>query len=48
VVGRKFQLDLPSCQQLLPSYQEQSGIAEWPTFAPLPTTGNDDWKITLT
>lgn len=49
VVGRKFQLDLPKCQQMLPSYQEQNGIAEWPlTFAPLPTIGNDDWKITLT
>jgi hypothetical protein len=44
VVGRKFQLDLPSCQQLLPSYQEQSGIAEWPPLSrpcrpPAMTTG---------
>jgi hypothetical protein len=49
VIGRKTRIDLPSCQQQMPTYQEQQGILEWPlTFTPLPTTGNDQWKITLT
>jgi len=49
VAGSKFRLDFSNAQQLLPSYQEQNGIAEWPlSFLPLPTSGNDDWKITLT
>jgi len=49
VNGRKVRFDLPTCQQQMPTYQEQQGILEWPlTFTPLPTAGNDQWKITLT
>lgn len=49
VAGRKTRFDLPTCQQQMPTYQEQQGILEWPlTFTPLPTAGNDQWKITLT
>ncbi len=49
VAGSKFALAFASAQQLLPSYQEQNGIGEWPlSFLPLPVSGNDDWKITLT
>jgi len=47
--GRKVRFDLLSCQQQLPTYQEQDNILEWPLkFAVLPASGNDEWKITLT
>ncbi|HXD01749.1 MAG TPA: phage tail tube protein [Novosphingobium sp.] len=50
VVGRKVQVDTPAAQ-LLPIGQlaEQQGVVEWTLpFVPLPVTGNDQWKITLT
>lgn len=48
--GKIVTFDVPSAQQLpIEDYQEQQGILEWPlTFVPLPTAGNDQWKITLT
>lgn len=49
VNGRRVALDFGQAQQQLPTYQEQQGILEWPlTFSPLPSAGNDQWKITLT
>ncbi len=48
--GRKVRIDVASAlQQRLSAVQENQGIAEWPLgFVPLPTAGNDQWKITLT
>lgn len=49
IAGRKVHIDLPNCQQEMPSYQEQNGILEWPLkFSVLPLAGNDEFKITLT
>lgn len=50
VVGRKFRLDVAAAQQMrLSGYAENQNIVEWPlSFVPLPTAGNDQWKITLT
>lgn len=47
--GRKIQFDAASAQQRrLSGYQENQKIVEYPLdFVPLPTTGNDQWKITL-
>lgn len=49
VATRKLRFDLPACQLQMPTYQEQQNILEWPlTLTPLPVSGNDQWKITLT
>ena len=50
VAGRKVQIDTPAAQlQPIGQLQDQQGIVEWTLpFVPLPVTGNDQWKITLT
>lgn len=50
IAGKKVQLDFASTQQgRVTSLEENQKIVEWPlNFVPLPVTGNDQWKITLT
>jgi Phage tail tube protein len=50
VAGRKVQIDLYNCQQMpVAAYQNQQNVLEWQLqFMPLPSAGNDQWKITLT
>jgi len=49
VAGKKVQVDVASAQLQRPTgYENQQGIAEWPlSFVPLPTAGNDQWKLTF-
>jgi hypothetical protein len=49
IVGRKVTIEAPTAVQNRPSgLENQQGVLEWPlTFTPLPTAGNDQWKITL-
>lgn len=49
VVGRKVKIEAPYAVQGRPTgLDNQQGIVEWPlTFMPLPSAGNDQWKITL-
>lgn len=49
VAGRKVQIDLPSATQgRLGQYSQQQNIVEWQLpFTPLPSAGDDQWKITL-
>lgn len=48
--GKIATLDIASAQQgRLTGYDNQQNIVEWPLdFMPLPTAGNDQWKLTLT
>lgn len=50
VAGRRVQIDVPYAQQQrLGSYGNAQDILEWPlAFSPQPSSGNDQWKITLT
>ncbi|WP_242095498.1 hypothetical protein [Sphingomonas sp. CROZ-RG-20F-R02-07] len=50
IVGRRVRVTIPTAQQKRPSgVQQNQNIAEWPlAFTPLPTLGDDQWKITLT
>lgn len=47
--SKRVQIDVPSAlQQRLTSYENQQNIVEWPlSWVPQPTSGNDQWKITL-
>lgn len=49
VAATRVKLDIPSAQQArLTGYEQQQNILEWPLeYTPLPVTGNDQWKITL-
>lgn len=49
VNGRKVRIDANNAQQLpLPALQNQQNVLEWQLpFVPLPSAGNDQWKITL-
>jgi len=49
VASKRVKIDVPTAQQKrLTGYEEAQGILEWPLeFTPLPTAGNDQWKITL-
>lgn len=49
VAAKRVKLDIPSAQQKrLSGYENSQEILEWPLeFTPLPVTGNDQWKITL-
>lgn len=48
--GRIVNIKAATCTQgRFGGGQENQGVEEWPlTFVPLPTAGNDQWKITLT
>lgn len=48
--GKISTLDVATAQQgRLTGYDNQQNIVEWPLdFTPLPTAGNDQWKLTLT
>ncbi|MFC3442548.1 hypothetical protein ACFOKF_15340 [Sphingobium rhizovicinum] len=50
IVGRKVRIDTGACvQSRFGGGQENQKIEEWPlTFTPLPTLGDDQWKITIT
>lgn len=47
--GYKWTLDVASAQQhRLSGYANEQNIVEWPLdFTPLPTAGNDQWKLTF-
>lgn len=49
VAATRVKFDATSIQQARPTgYQANQNIIEWPLkFTPLPTAGNDQWKITL-
>lgn len=50
IEGRTVNITLPACvQSRFAGSQENQKIEEWPlTFTPLPTAGDDQWKITIT
>lgn len=50
IAGRVVNIKADACVQgRFAGSQENQRIEEWPlTFVPLPTAGNDQWKITLT
>lgn len=50
IAGRKVKIEAAACvQSRFAGSQENQKIEEWPlTFTPLPTAGDDQWKITLT
>lgn len=47
--GYRVKLDIPNAQQhRLSGYANEQNVVEWPLdFTPLPTAGNDQWKLTL-
>ncbi|WP_425230202.1 phage tail tube protein [Sphingomonas sp.] len=49
VVGKRVKLDIPVAQQKRPTgFQNAQGVLEWPLgFVPLPSSGNDQWKLTV-
>lgn len=50
IVGRRVKIEQSKAvQRRFGGPQQNQNIEEWPlTFSPLPDTGNDQWKITLT
>ncbi|MBV1918996.1 MAG: hypothetical protein KUG65_13175 [Sphingomonadaceae bacterium] len=50
VAGNIVQFDFDQAQQKRPSgYSQEQNVLEWPLeFIPLPASGDDQWKITLT
>ncbi|PZQ20464.1 MAG: hypothetical protein DI569_15465 [Sphingopyxis macrogoltabida] len=50
IEGRTVNISLPACvQSRFAGSQENQKIEEWPlTFTPLPASGDDQWKITIT
>lgn len=50
IAGRTVRIEADACvQQRFAGSQENQKIEEWPlTFMPLPTVGDDQWKITIT
>lgn len=49
IAGRRVAISIPAAVQQRPSgIDNQQGVVEWPlAFVPLPTAGNDQFKITL-
>lgn len=50
IIGRRVKVNAATAvQQRFAGPQENQGVEEWPlSFSPLPTAGDDQWKITLT
>lgn len=48
VAASRVKLTYPTAKQRRPGYTQQQNVVEWPlTFDPLPSAGNDQWKIDL-
>lgn len=49
VAGRRVRIDVDAAvQNRVTGFENQQGVLEWPlSFTPMPTDGDDQWKITL-